>query len=91
MFSSDKFKYNIFKGLKQVNPYTGDLFFFTLMDDKFGNYVLQKMFDNADTRLQNEIFSLIQNSDMHRWKQSKYGTTYNFHYLLKRESCYQLH
>jgi len=73
IYSSNQFKFSIFQRLKQVNAFTGDFFFFQLMDDKFGNYVLQKLFENSDSKLQNEIFNLVQKSDIYRWKQSKYG------------------
>ena len=36
-----------------MSPYANDLNFFQLMDDQFGNYVLQKMFENSDSQLQN--------------------------------------
>ena len=49
MYSNEKYKRQILNVLIPIDPYTREYYLFQLMDDKFGNFVIQKMFEYGGT------------------------------------------
>ena len=48
MYSNDQYKQNVLNELMHKDSYSQDYFIFLMMDDKFGNFVIQKLFEHGN-------------------------------------------